>query len=629
MIDLATTPVRAVRLGRRDAIVEPHLAGGFVMRNRARLDAAPPRFTDHLERWATTDPARVFLAERVGDGWRSVTYEEALAATRAIAGALIARGLDRERGVAILSENSIDHALLALGAMYAGVPFTPISEAYSLQSRDYVRLRAVIKALTPGLVYASDAARYARAIDAAVPMDVACVTSAGMHPHRPTMPFATLLATPADARSERAHGDVTPDSIAKILLTSGSTGMPKPVINTHRMLCANQRMIAAFLGFVEDEPPIVVDWLPWSHTFGGNQNFGLVLAHGGTLHISAGRPTVAAFGETVRNLREIAPTCYFDVPRGYDMLLTALRADRELATRFFSRTKVLFYAGAGLAHAVWTGLQEIALATVGERIAITTCLGATETGPAAIAAAWFGEEPGHIGIPLPGVEARLVPLDDRFELRLRSESIAPGYFRDIEKTARACDPDGFYRIGDTVRFIDEAHPERGLRYDGRIDDDFKLSSATWVRVRAVRERALARLAPLVHDLVLSGAGRREIVALAFPNEAFVRTIATDVAADAPLHDLVRSAIVRARCSDALAALSASGTGSASYPARLVLLGEPPSLDAGEMTDKGTLNARAILARRAELVERAHAEIAEREIIVARADLGNREATQRV
>ena len=607
---------RAVRLGERAVTVETRPGGVRVVRNRMPLGPYAVRLTDHLERWAAVAPNRTFLSERDGGGRREVSYDEALRAARAIGAALVARGLSAERGVAILSGNAIDHALLGLGAMYAGVPYTPVSTAYSLVSVDHGKLRDVLGVVTPGLVYAADAAVYAAAIDDAVPADAEIVSSANGHPRRATTPFAALTAVEPDEALERAHAAAGADTIAKILFTSGSTGSPKGVINTHRMLCANQRMIASFLGFVEDEPPVLLDWLPWNHTFGGNHNFGIALANGGTLHINAGKPTPAGFAETVRSLHEIAPTIYFDVPKGYELLVDALRAEPALAQRFFSRLKVLFYSGAGLSPHLWTAMQELAVATAGERIVMTTSLGSTETAPAALAAPWFAPGPGYVGVPIPGVEAKLVPTGDKLELRLRGPNITPGYFRDETRTREAFDDEGFYRIGDAVRFVDETRPEEGFFFDGRLAEDFKLSTGTWVNAGPLRIRVLAAFAGLLQDAVISGPNRDEIAVLAFPDVARARAIATDVAPGADLAAVLASPLLREHVSRVLASLDAGATGSATRVARLAFLADPPALDAGEITDKGSLNARAVLARRAAFADAAHAPECDDTIVLA-------------
>ena len=608
--------VRPVRLGERDVDVELRSDGTRVVRNREALGAYPPRMTDHLERWAHEAPDRTFVAQRVGDEWRHVSYAQALVATRSIAAALLARGLSVERGVAILSENAIDHLLLGLGAMYAGIPYAPISTAYSLLSTDHAKLRDVLSIVTPGLVYASDGVVYAAAIVAAIAPDVELVTSTRAHPARATTAFSTLLETQPDAALERAHAAVGPDTIAKILFTSGSTGLPKGVINTQRMLCSNQAMIAAFLGFLRDEPPVILDWLPWNHTFGGNHNTGIVLANGGTLYVNDGKPTPALFSETIRGLQEIAPTIYFDVPKGYELLVAALRADPSLATTFFSRVKVLFYSGAGLSPQLWDAMQALAVATTGERIVMTTSLGSTETAPAAVAAPWFAPGPGYVGIPIPGVEIKLVPNDGKLEVRLRGDNITPGYFRDAALTRAAFDAEGFYKIGDALRFVDEGNPNEGFFFDGRIAEDFKLATGTWVSSGPLRSRVLEAFAGILSDAVISGPNRDELVVLAFPNLVEVRKIVTDVAPDASVAETLASARLRTHVADILARLSERGSGSATRIARVVFMTEPASLDAGELTDKGSLNARTILTRRAAIADDAHAQTPLQNVIIA-------------
>jgi len=612
---MANAAVRPVRLGARAVEVERRPDGTRVVRNREPLGAYAARLTDHLERWADEAPERTLLAERAGEDWRRVSYAQALGAARAIGAALVARGLSAERGVAILSENAVDHALLGLGALYAGIPYAPISTAYSLISNDHRKLRDVLGVVTPGLVYAADGARYAAAIAAAVPGDAELVTSTAPHPARTTTPFDTLLAADPGPALERAHAAVGPDTIAKILFTSGSTGAPKGVINTHRMLCANQRMIQGFLAFVVDEPPVILDWLSWNHTFGGNHNVGIVLANGGTLYVNPGKPTAALFGETVRALREVTPTIYFDVPKGYELLVDALRREPALAARFFSQLRILFYSGAGLSPHLWEALQELAVATTGERVVMTTSLGSTETAPAALAAPWFAPGPGYVGIPIPGVEAKLVPNDGKLELRLRGPNITPGYFRDPDRTREAFDDEGFYRIGDALRFVDESRPEEGFFFDGRIAEDFKLATGTWVSAGPLRTQLLARFGGLLADAVLSGPDRDEIAALAFPDVGRARALAVDVAADAALPELLASPALRAHVAALLEGLAAESTGSATCVARLVLLADPPALDAGEITDKGSLNARTVLARRAAAADAAHAHVPGGEVIV--------------
>jgi feruloyl-CoA synthase len=439
-----------------------------------------------------------------------------------------------------------------------------------------------------------------------IPAETEVVVSASPPPGRTATQFASLVATRGGPAVDAARARVGPDTIAKILFTSGSTGSPKGVVNTQRMLCSNQQMICQMFPLLTDEPPTIVDWLPWNHTFGGNHNVGLVLYNGGTLYVNAGKPaSAAAFAETLRNLRDIAPTVHFDVPKGFEMLAAALRAEPALRERFFSRLRMLFYAGAGIAPHVWDSLQELSREATGGDVFITTSLGSTETAPAALAACWQADGPGFVGIPMPGVEVKLVPSGEKLELRLRGPNIMPAYWRNDELSRAAFDDEGYYCIGDALRFADERDPARGFVFDGRIAEDFKLATGTWVSTGALRLRVIGHFAPLLSDLAVSGENRDEVAALAFVNLERARAIATDVDADAGAPEVLASHALRRHLRELLEDLSRSSSGTAARVARLVLLVEPPSLDAGEITDKGSLNQRAILRRRATLVADAH------------------------
>jgi len=601
----APPPMRALRLG--PSAVDLTVRGdSTVVRNREPLGAYPDKLTSRLEHWAKHAPDRTFLAERTADGggWRTVTYAETLGIVRALAQALLDRKLSRDRGVAILSENAVDHALLGLAAQFVGVPYAPVSPAYSLMSSDFEKLRQVVSALTPGLVYVSDGSRYHAAIDAAIPSDTEVVVGAAPPGDRATTRFASLAATNATASVDAAHAAVGPDTIAKILFTSGSTGAPKGVANTQRMLCSNQQMLAQIFPFVQDEPPVLLDWLPWNHTFGGNHNFNLVLNNGGTLFVDGGKPTPTGIRATVRNLREIAPTAYFNVPKGYEMLLPFLRGEPALRARFFERLAMIFYSGAGLAPHVWDALQDVAVGETGRRVLITTSLGSTETAPMALAAPWLADGPGYVGVPVPGVDVKLVRSGHKHELRLRGPNVMPGYWRDAERTREAFDDEGFYRIGDALRFADDEDPDRGFLFDGRISEDFKLATGTWVSVGTLRPRIISHFAPYVTDVVISGENRNEIAALAFADAELCRALARD-AGSADAVAVLADDGVRAWFRERLVSFARGSTGSATRVARLVFLDRPASLDAGEITDKGSLNQRAILARRADAVRAAH------------------------
>jgi len=604
--EFTSAPLRAVRLGAPDAIVERRPDGTLYVRASRPLARYHEKLSQPLEHWAQTAPDRVFLAQRDSEGrWREMTYAQVLAAVKRIGASLLRRGLSPERPIAILSSNCIEQALLGLAAIYVGVPYAPISPAYSLMSTDFGKLRAIFDVLTPGLVFANDGAAFARAIDAIVPADIELVVTRPAPAGRKATLFADLIAAEDDAGVAAAHAAVTPDTIAKFLFTSGSTGMPKGVINTHRMLCANQAMLAAGFPFVTDEPPVVLDWLPWSHTFGSNHNFNMVLTNGGSLYIDDGNPTPPGVPKTARNLREIAPTIYFNVPKGYEALIPHLRADETLRTNFFSRLKVLFYAGAALNQATRDELNEIAVATTGERVIFLSSLGSTETAPLALACTWDFEKSGNIGLPAPGVELKLVPNEGKLEARLRGPLITPGYWRQEHLTRDAFDEEGFYKIGDALKFADPDDPLKGLLFDGRIAEDFKLSTGTWVSVGPLRARFIDFFAPYVRDVVFAGPNQDDIGALVFPDVEACRKLA-GLPPEATPAEIVANANLRKTFAEKLTQLAADSPGSSTRVMRAVLMAEPPSMDKGEMTDKGSINQRAVLKNRAGLVEELYA-----------------------
>ena len=603
----APAPLRRVRLGAPNVVVERRRDGCILMRSPDALPPYPAKFTERLDYWAKAAPQRIFLAQRDSAGeWRTLTYATAFATVRAIAVALLARDLSPDRPIAILSGNDIEHALIGLAAMHVGIPYAPISVPYSLLSQDFKQLKAIIDILAPGLVFAANGTAFARALAAAVPPGVEVVVTANPPPDRPATPFAELASAQPTPAVETAHAEVGPDTVAKILFTSGSTGQPKGVINTQRMLCANQVMIRAGFSFFADEPPVVVDWLPWNHTFGSNHNFGLVLDNGGSLYIDEGKPMPGAIAATVRNLRDIAPTIYFNVPKGFEMLLPYLDGDQALREKFFSRLKVLFYAGAALSQHVRNELERLAVATTGERIIFLSSLGSTETAPLAVSCSWESKHVGNIGLPAVGVELKLVPREGKLEARLKGPNITPGYWRAPALTADAFDAEGFYKIGDALRFEDAADPAKGLIFDGRLAEDFKLATGTWVSVGPLRTAFIGHCAPLVRDVVLAGADRDEVAALVFPDLDACRKLAPDLATDVPAADLLAEPRVRQAFARLLQALAEGSRGTSTRVCRAILLAEPPSLDVGEMTDKGSINQRRVLAHRAILVEQLYA-----------------------
>jgi feruloyl-CoA synthase len=551
---------------------EQRADGTTLLRSPQQLGACARCVTEWLVQWSDRTPETAFLAERKGDSWRKVSYREAYGAVRRIGQALLDRGLGAERPVAVLSDNGIDHALLSLGALHVGVPVAPVSPAYSLMSKDFGKLKYIFELVRPGLVYASEPQKFAAALAAV---------------GAKSTPVAELLETNPGSTLEREHLKVGPDTVAKILFTSGSTGMPKGVINTHRMLCANQQQLAQAWPFVEQAPPVVVDWLPWNHTFGGNHNFNMVLRNGGTLYVDGGKPVPGLVETTVRNLKEVAPTMYFNVPRGFDLLLPFLETDAGLRRNFFRDLQVLFYAAAALPLNLWERLKGLAAKESRSDLAMLSAWGSTETSPLATSVHFRMDRPGVIGLPVAGCALKLVPAAGKLEVRVKGVNVTPGYYKRPDLTAAAFDEEGYYRIGDAVRFADPRDPEKGIVFDGRVAEDFKLSTGTWVSVGAVRVKLIAAADPLIQDAVITGHDRNEVGALVFLSPA---------AKDLPGEEL------RRRLRDALKKLAQEG-GSSTHPARVLAMAEPPSIDANEITDKGYMNQRAVLERRAALVEK--------------------------
>ena len=584
---------------------EQRADGATVIRSAEPLGPYPTRLTDRLLHWAERVPGRSLAAKRAGGGaWCHLSYAQALASARAIAQALIDRGLSAERPVAILSDNDLEHLQLMLGCMLAGVPYASISPAYSLMSRDYGKLRHILNMLTPGLVFASDPA-YATAIAATVDRDASVVLTQGAVEGRGTIAFADLVATPPTAQVDAAHAAVGPDTIAKFLFTSGSTKLPKGVINTQRMLCANQQQILQCFPTLGEEPPVLVDWLPWNHTFGGNHNVGLTLYNGGTLYIDEGKPVPALIGETLRNLREISPTVYFNVPKGFEEIANALEADAALRERLFARVKMMFFAGAGLSQPVWDKLDQMAELACGERIRMLTGLGMTETAPFAICANGPIVRSGVVGLPAPDVELKLVPMGDKLEVRYRGPNVTPGYWRAPEQTAEHFDGEGWYMSGDALKYIDPAQPQLGLMFDGRIAEDFKLSTGTFVSVGPLRARVIAAGDPCVQDVVVTGLNRDEIGLLIFPRLDSCRAL-SGLPPTATIAQVLEEAPVRHFFQNVVDQMYAAGTGSATRVARAMVLAAPPNIDLGEITDKGSINQRAVLTHRAALVDALYA-----------------------
>lgn len=594
---------RRVALGQKDIEVQTRDNGITYVNAPGQLGPYPDRLTDKLLYWAKQAPDRTYIARRApGHGpWQRISYAQALQAARSIGQALLDRGLGVERPVLILSGNDIEQALLALGCQFAGVPYSPISPAYSLVSKDYEKLRHVVKVVSPGLVYVSNAQTYGDAIQATLGADTEVVAVEPGQGGRPCTLFSQLLATSATDAIDAAQQATGPDTIVKFLFTSGSTSLPKAVINTQRMMCSNLTMMIRAWPFLTEEPPILIDWLPWNHTFGGNHNLGLVLYNGGTLYIDDGKPTDQGFETTLRNLREIAPTVYFNVPIGWEKLANALETDEALRTNYYSRIKMQFYSGAALAQPVWDKLHETAEKACGERIVMTTGLGMTETSPSAMFVLEERALAGQIGNPLPGMTFKLVPNGDKTEVRYKGPNVTPGYWKDPQKTAEAFDEEGFFCSGDAVKWLDPNDPRQGFVFDGRVAEDFKLDTGTWVNVGPLRALVAREGAPYLQDSVITGHNRRELGVLIVPNLAQCRVL-SGLPEGATAKAVLGSPPVRQFFQQLISHLNQLGTGSATRITRGLVLTDPPSLDLGEITDKGSINQRAVLTHRAAIVE---------------------------
>jgi feruloyl-CoA synthase len=564
------------RIRRRD------LAGGsFILESEDALSAHADHLGQLLQAQAERQPQTVFLAEKMpAGGWRKVSYGDTWDAARSIAQSLLDRGLDQSTPIVVLSGNSIDHALLMLGGFVAGVPVTPVSVAYSLMSGDFAKVHHIVGLVQPRLIFAQGGGPFEKVL-ATLPKGIETITD--ISPLR-----VVELTAAVDAR----FNAIRPDWIAKYLFTSGSTGLPKGVINTHRMLCSNQQAITQIWPFLQTTPPALLDWLPWNHTFGGNHNFNMVLRQGGTLYIDDGKPAPGLVEKTVANLGDVSPTIYFNVPAGYAMLIPHLEKDAALCERFFRKLQMIFYAGAALPPDLWARLEALSIRTLGKRVIMTSSWGSTETSPLATAAHYPIERAGVIGVPVPGVQLKFVPSGSKLEIRVKGPNVTPGYIGSDEQTQKAFDEDGFYCIGDAAKLADESDPAKGVVFDGRTAEDFKLTTGTWVHVGGVRVAAIAACSPLLQDAVVTGQDRSVIGLLAWPSAA-----AKDLAPE----DL------RRQVADKLAQHNVTQGGSSLKVQRVLLLREPPSIDANEITDKGYINQRATLERRHADVMRLYAD----------------------
>lgn len=577
--------------------------GTIFVRREDQLGPYPRCLNERFVHWAKSDPDRVWMAARGDDGgWRKVTYGSALGMIRSIGQTLLALGLSVDQPLMILSENTIEHALMALGAQHVGIPSAAVTPAYATADPGFGKLRDIARQMTPGAVFVEDGIASGDAVEAAFDINMPVISVRNPSPERPSsILFDTMLETKPTPDVDRAYLAIDPDTVAKFLFTSGTTGAPKAVIQTQRMLCANQEMVADCYAFLRDEPPIIVDWAPWTHTAAGNKVFNLVIYNGGTFYLDRGKPTPSLIGETIANLREISPNWYFNVPAGYEMLVEAMRRDTALRDSFFRNLKILMYAGASMAQHTWDALLELSEQATGGQVLICTGLGSTETGPFSLFCTEPQEKPGNIGIPAQGVTLKLVPIDDKYELRLKGPNITPGYWRDAKLTAGAFDEEGFYMIGDAVRMAIPGDPTAGFYFEGRTAENFKLRTGTWVSVGKVRAELVDQFGGLIRDVVITGEDRAELGALAIPVVKALRDViggADELSDEA----VFAHPDVRALLASRLAEHQRRASGSSTRVMRLMLLREPPRLDRGEITDKGSLNQRAVRTHRADLIE---------------------------
>jgi feruloyl-CoA synthase len=562
------------------------------------LQEFPLKITDKLIYWAEKTPEKTFLARKNDAGkWIELSYEETLQKVKSISQYLINQDFKSGETIVILSENSLEHALLALAALYVGITYSPISPAYSLVSTDFGKLKHCLNLMTPKLIFAQNENVFKNALKVAKEMFPDAIISA-LNSQKHT-PFSDFYKTVPTEHVNLYNQKIKPESVAKVLFTSGSTGLPKGVINTHRMWCASLQQISQVFSFMQSEPPVFIDWLPWNHTFGGNHNFGLTLYNGGTLYIDEGKPSNIGVEITINNLREISPTAYFNVPKGLEMLLPYLENDSILREKFFKNLRFFFYAGASLAQPLWDKFQKLSLETTGKIVPIVTGLGCTESGPSAMFSTSINGFSGLLGVPVAGMQVKLVPDGDKLEARYKAPNVFPGYWRNIEATAAAFDKEGFYKTGDAVKFLDEANPDAGLVFDGRIAEDFKLSTGTWVSVGVLKAKVLTVGSPVVQDVVIAGLDRAYVSAILFLNSDACKVLVNEELENDAFynHKLVHDFL-----KDAFEILNKNATGSSTRIEKYIIAVAPPNIDLGEITDKGSLNQRAVLKHRAELID---------------------------
>jgi feruloyl-CoA synthase len=583
-----------VRLGKRDVLLDLAAGGETILRNPDPLKPYPTRFTERLEEWAREVPDRIFLGERDGAGWRTITYAETLARVESIAQALLERGFNTRTPVMTLAINSIDHALVALACLHVGIPSAPVSMAYATLSTDFERLTHAVDRIGPVALFTHDASHLATALNAVIPKSVEIIATKGRLEGRQVTSLEEMQRCVPGEKMARARDAVTGDTIARLIFTSGTSSLPKAVINTHRMLNANQQMHAQVWQFLEDTPPVLADWAPWNHTAGANVALGVAIYFGGTLYIDDGRATSKEIHRTVQNAAEVRPTIFFGVPLVYQLIAPILKADAALRRGFFERLQMLFYAGGMIPDGVWNDMRSMMVETRGAHVYTCGGYGATEMSPSLLLSSWDAGRPGIVGLPVPGVAVKLTPVGDKLEVRVKGPSVTPGYWRNEAATRAAFDEDGWYCTGDAVRFVDPESPLEGMVYDTRLSENFKLTTGTWVAVAALRREAVKHLEPLVGDAVVVGHGENEIGLVLFPIlDAARRVPGCEDAADLPA--LLERRAFREEFQSRLDKLCATGTSSTTRIARAVLIPEPPS--GIEITDKNTLSFSGVMQKR--------------------------------
>jgi feruloyl-CoA synthase len=602
------TPFADVHFAKRSLAIERSADGSLILKNLTPLASYPNQISDYLRHWAGTYPERIFLAEREPSGaWRSLTYGEAMAAANCVSQSLIDFNLSSDHPVMALGGNSIEMAILSLGTMQIGIPFAPVSPSYSLMSEDFGKLKYIFELIDPAILYVPEAAPFKNALAAILdenktkrPILISNIDEPGF------LAFSELTNRSPGSEVEQAYAQVNGDSIAKYLFTSGSTGMPKAVITTQRMLCANATGVCQQLPVLEDHPPVVVDWMPWHHVAAGNLTFNVILRSGGTYYIDKGRPTLKEFDVTIQNLKSVQPTFFQNVPLVYERLAPYLEEDDKFAQHFFGKIDFMLYASAPMPAPVQQRLDRISTKAVGKRIPFISSLGATETAPACILCHWPSKAPGNLGLPMPGVDIKLVPISGKMEMRVKGPNVTPGYFGNADATKAAFDADGYYCMGDAVKFVDADQPSEGLQFDGRLVENFKLATGTWVQTGEIRTAVITTLSPLAQDAAITGEGNAELGLLLFLNRVECAR-AFDLSDDVTFEKLAQNEDLRNTLKDKLSKFNAQQKGSSRSIARLMIMTDRPSVENNEITDKGYLNQQATLTARKVLVEQLYQE----------------------